>query len=200
LEYEKLNFNSFEEYVSNQEREDFIFTKNLYESVYNEMMSFYEQFSDKIVTKSLVHGNLNLSTIIENKFNFKFINFENCFYGSPFFDICNLVFEIQMNGINEHDFVSRSIYRLNLSDNRFLSNSYLKEYKICKFIWTRKRLLDLLKNYVKEVIILDKSRLNKILKIGSEFQKHFYRFDTILEFNKNRDVLAKKYHELILNG
>lgn len=199
LEYHKINFENMNQYVEKFEAQEFLFLKQAYENIYSEMMDFFNQFSSQLVTKSLVHGNLNAKTIIENNHQYKFINFENAFYGSPFFDICNLVFEIQLVGINEHDFVTKSIYRLNLTDNRFTSSSFLKEYKVCKYIWTRKIFLDLIKNYLKEVIILNKTRPEKIIKLGNEFQKHFYRFDTIHEFKKNRDIFVNEYSNLILD-
>jgi 5-methylthioribose kinase len=73
------------------------------------MMLFYKLNKNKIEQKSLVHGNLTPSCIICNNYDFKFINLENAFVGSYFFDLCNLVFELQMSGLKEYDFITKKI-------------------------------------------------------------------------------------------
>ena len=105
-----------------------------------------------------------------------------------------------MNGVKEHDFVSKSIERLGLTSNRLTCTSLFKEYKICKYIWTRKIFLDLIKDYFKEVIILNKSRKDKILKLGNEFQKHFYRFNDIAVFNDHKHSFVDIFSNLILKS
>lgn len=199
LQYHKINFNNILQYVDENEVQEFEFIKFLYDKCFSEMFLYFKQNESNIELKKLVHGNLDCSTIIENTYQFKFINFENAFIGSPFFDLCNLVYELQMSGIKEHDFITKKIKQYNLVDNRFKSGKLLKEYSICKYIWNRKKFLDLICDYVREVIILNKSRIDKLSRLGHEFSNHYYRFSNIEVFNTNRDVLVKKFNDLILN-
>jgi thiamine kinase-like enzyme len=199
LEYQNVNFDKIISYVDNGEEEIYEFIKNVYKETYEEMMHIHESLKNKLTLKKLVHGNLDTSTVITNSFKFKFINFENCFVGNPFFDLSNLVFELQMDGLNEFDFVTKKMEDSGLVKNRLKASSYINEYKICKQIWTRKRFLDILKEYTKEIIVLNGSRIGKMSKLAHEFSNHFYRFDEIDCFNRNKDVFVKKFSDLILN-
>lgn len=183
----------YEEYTYNQ-------IKNIFKECYDEMMEMFNQNKNSLNLNRLVHGNLDGSTIIENSFQFKFINFENAFIGSPFFDIANLVLELQMTGLKEFDFVSNLINEIRLCDNRFLAGHLLNEYRICKKIWIRKKFLDLIKEFVKEVIVYNKTRQEKILSLSNEFSKHYYRFDEILTFVKNKELIIGLYTENFLNN
>lgn len=198
LDYHKINFSSILSYVDEMEVEEFNFIKYLYEEVYNEMHSYFIKNKSKLQMQNLVHGNLDSSTIISNSFDFKFINFENAFIGSPYFDLANLVFELQMSGIKEFDFISRKIKLYELTDNRLKAGKFLEEYKICKYIWTRKKFLDIICEYTKEVIILNKERKDKLIKLSHDFSNHFYRFNDIEAFYRNKDILVSKFSELIL--
>jgi hypothetical protein len=199
LQYHKLIFESVLNYVDQNEVEEFNFLKQFHQEVFDDMFSYFEKNKSKLFQKKLVHGNLDASTIISNNGNYKFINFENCFLGSPFFDLSNLVFELQMNGLKEYDFITKRIKDYELTQNRLKALNYLNEYKICKYIWTRKKLLDLICEYIKEVIILNKTRIDKLSRLGHCFANHFYRFSEINSFDKNKNILAQKYQSIILN-
>lgn len=199
LQYQNVNFDKILSYVDNGEEEIFSFIKKIHSEVYEEMINLFESKKNNLKLKKMVHGNLDSSTIIANSFRFKFINFENCFIGSPFFDISNLVFELQMNGINEFDFVTKKIQNMGIVENRLKSSEFINEYKICKDIWTRKKFLDILKEYTKEIIILNSSRIDKMARLAHEFSNHFYRFSEIPIFEKNKDIFIKKFSDLILN-
>jgi len=199
LKYQKLNFESLLKYVDKGEEEVFEFIKTVYNNTYNEMIEIYEKNKNSLSLNFLVHGNLDLSTIIENSYFFKFINFENCFLGSPLFDIANLVFELQMNGLNEYDFVSKRIHMMSLTENRFKIANYVNEYKICKILCVRKKFLTFLKEYLKEVVIYNNQRIDKMAKLGHEFSNSFYRFDEISEFKKHKDLFVSKFSALILD-
>jgi hypothetical protein len=200
LIYHKTNFEEVIKYVDANEVEDYNSIKILYNHVYDEMMRYYYANKNFLLLKSLVHGNLDASTIISNNFLFKFINFENSFIGSPLFDICNLVFEVQMSGLNEFDFVTKKIKDYGLVNNRLKASQILREYKICKYIWNRKKFLDLINEYIKEVIILNKSRGMKIVKLCNYFSSHFYRFSDIEAFQISKDILVQKFQNLIENS
>lgn len=199
LEYQNINFENILSYVDSGEEMIFNFIKEIYKEVYDDMFSIFNQKESNLSLKKLVHGNLNASTIIFNNYVFKFINFENTFVGSPFFDMVNLIFELQANGFNEYDFVTKAIENMGLIDDRFKAGKYLNEYKICKSIWCRKKFLDLIKEYVKEVIVLNKSRTDKLSRLGHEFSNHFYRFQEIKTFSKHRDIFVQKFSEIILD-
>lgn len=197
LEYNNINFNNILSYVDEGEQDVFNFIKEIHSEVYNEMLSIFDAKESKLTLKGLVHGNLDASTIISNSYLFKFINFENAFFGNPFFDIVNLVFELQMNGFNEYDFVIECIKNLNLVEDKYKAGKYLEQYKICKEIWVRKKFLDLIKEYTKEVVILNKTRTAKMSRLGHEFSNHFYRFNNIKTFVKYKDIFVQKFSELI---
>lgn len=198
LEFHKVNFSSILSYVSESEELDFTFVREIYEKIYNEMMNFTNSNFDIIDDIHLVHGNLNSSTIIYNSNRFQFINFENCFKGNFLFDILNLTFECEATGLNEFNFVSNRIKAIKNTESRFKCKANLEKYKLCKYIWIRKKLLDLIKDYTKEVIILDKARPKKILNLSNEFFKHFYKFSTIETFDVYKDFFIEKLSALVL--
>lgn len=199
LSYRNINFENILSYVSENEFIEYNEIKNFYKEVFDDMMTFFILNKEKIKEKKLVHGNLSSSCIICNNYNFKIINFENCFIGSPFFDLCNLVFELQMSGLKEYDFITKKIEQYNLAENRLKCGQLLQEYKICKYIWTRKKLLDLVIDYIKEVIVLNKNRQYKMARLAHNFSNHFYRFDDIKAFARNKEILIFKFKSLILD-
>jgi hypothetical protein len=204
LIYHKFNFNSILEYVETSESEDYKNAKFIYEQVFDQMINCINENFNTINDTHLVHGNLDGSTIICNNFLFKFINFENSFRGNMLFDIVNIVFELQAAGINEFDFVKKYInifYNSNESKNdiRHLDDEILK-YTICKKIWTYKIFLDLVKNYLLEVIVLNLQRKEKIIALTNEFSKHFYKFDNnIAIFPEYKAFFIEKLEIILAN-
>jgi hypothetical protein len=198
LEYSKNAFNLIENLVPTIYKEDFKQLKIIYDDTYLEMMNIYNLKKDSIKQFNLVHGNLDASTILENSFKFKFINFENCFIGSPYYDIFNLVYEIQMSGMKEFDFVTQKIVELGFSKSKNECGKELSEYKICKQIWIRKKLLDILKEYALEVLVKNKTKYDKVAKIGKDISNHFYRFEEITAFRLNKNLITKELSTLIL--
>jgi len=193
LEYNRLNFEKTTEFVEESERENFLFIKEIYNEIYDDMLNITNKNKEIIKSDTLVHGNLDQSTMIINSGKFRFINFENCFMGSHYFDLASICYEISSNGINEYDFISKRIYNLNLTENRFTAKKELLKYKICKTIWLRKKLLDLIKDFFKETIILNSERKDKISFLASEFSRHFYDFNQIDGFVKNKDIFIQKF-------
>jgi hypothetical protein len=183
--------------VDDAEEDVFSFVKKIYQEIYDEMIYLYNTKKEKFILNKFVHGNLNLSTIILNSNEFKFINFENSFVGSPFFDLVNLVFESQMSGIHEYNFITTKIKEMKLVENRLKASKYLEEYKICKEIWSRKKFLDLIRSYIKEVIILNKTRMKKMSKLGHYFSNLFYRFENIGAFSEHKNIFVEKFQDLI---
>lgn len=191
----KIYFDHYFQYVEKDESSEFEFIKKLYDEVYNEMLHIYDKHrNDFLISNRLVHGNLNTSTILLNGATFKIINYENCLVGCPFFDLTNLIFEMQMSGLKEHKFVSEHVDKINF---KYSKNAIINQYKISKSIWTRKRFLDILKAYVKEVIIFNKSRKFKFTKVLHDFSNHYYRFETIPAFYKNKEILVDKFKQFM---
>jgi len=199
LNYHNISFENILQYVDASEQQDYNDIKTLYQNTFNEMMTYFKINESKLKQQKLVHGNLDGSTIISNNFNFKFINWEYAFVGSPFFDLANIVFEMQMSGMKEYDFVTKRISEYGLVENRLKAKEYLEEYKICKYIWTRKRFIDLLCEYIKEVIVLNKTRVDKMARTAHSFSNHFYRFSDIKIFSTNAPILVEKFKSLILD-
>lgn len=197
LNYHNINFNSILSYIEETEKDEYEFIKILFQETYDDMFNLFKLNKNKIQRNKLTHGNLNSRSIIINNGIFKFINYENTFIGNPFFDLVNLVFELQMSGIKEHDFITKKISEYKLSKDRFRSGILIEEYKICKEIWTRKKFIDLIISYVKEVLILNKTRTFKMAKLSNDFSNHFYRFEKINSFSKNKDILINKFTELM---
>lgn len=200
LEYQNVNFDNILNFVEEKETEEYLFLKKIHTDIFNEMIFIFNENQKKLTLKKLVHGNLDSSTIISNNNKFKFINFENAFIGSPFFDLVNLTFELQVNGLNELYYISERIKNMGLSQSHLKSGNYINEYKICKKIWTRKKALDLIKEYTKEVIVLNKTRIDKMARLGHEFSYHFYRFMEINSFQENKDIFVSKFSNLILDN
>lgn len=199
LQYHNTVFENILQYIDKDENPEYQNLKQIYQDVFNEMYDYFIKNKSQLIQEKFVHGNLDGSTIISNSNIYKFINFENSFVGSPFFDLCNVIFELQMTGMKEYDFITKRIKEYGLVKNRLKASEYLREYKVCKYIWTRKRFLDILNEYIKEVLVLDKTRIDKMSRLGHHFSNHFYRFDDIKAFSENRVSLIQKFQNLILN-
>ena len=200
LDFHKQNFEYIQTYIEPEEVHEYELSKKIYEQVYDQMMKCVNENIEKIKDTNLVHGNLDASTIICNNFNFKFINFENSFRGSMFFDLANIVFELKINGIHEYEFITKSIknYYPNVTNSTI--HSHLEEYKICKKIWTYKMFLDLVKIYFKEVLVLNHIRKDKILQLANDFSKNFYDFDkNIAIFPEYKSFFVEKLNLLLTN-
>lgn len=197
LEYNKLNFEKITEYVDDSERASFLIIKDIYNIIHDEMIDIVKKNIHLISSDSLVHGNLDQSTIIVNSNKFKFINFENCFRGSSYFDIASICYEMQSSGLNEYDFVSKRAYNLEKTENRFSAKKELLKYKICKSIWIRKKLLEIIKDYFKENIVLNNTRIDKLGFLANDFSKHFYYFDAIPAFVKYKDFFIQRFKEIL---
>jgi len=169
--------------------------KSIYNDVLNEINSIL-LLKENSIKRKLVHGNLNPKTIIENSNAIKFVNFENSFLGSPYFDIAGLVFDVQMDGLKEFDFVTTMISELGFAENKNKCAKELIEYKICKKIWIRKRLLDLLKEYLIDILI--KNKKEKMIKFCKEISTNYYRYQDILAFNANKEFFVSEF-QVILN-
>ena len=197
LQYQKISFESILKYIDDSEKDLFNFVKFIYNEIHLEMNEIF--FKNKILIDSnkLVHGNLNSSTIISNSSIYKFVNFENSFIGNPMFDLCSICLELGSSGMKEYDFVKKRIDSMKQKNN----NSYsMNEYKICKSIWIRKKCLDILKCYIKEIFILNKQRPEKITKMGKDFSINFYKFNEIPIFNEHKDIFIREFNNLILNN
>jgi hypothetical protein len=103
-----------------------------------------------------------------------------------------------MSGMKEFDFVTQKIVELGFSKSKNECGKELSEYKICKQIWIRKKLLDILKEYALEVLVKNKTKYDKVAKIGKDISNHFYRFEEITAFRLNKNLITKELSTLIL--
>jgi thiamine kinase-like enzyme len=200
LEYHKFNFKDVSQYIEESEVADYTTSHCIYDKVFKEMMEYVNQNFYKINDNFLIHGNLDASTIICSHFDFKFINFENSFLGSIYFDIASLAFELNVSGINEYNLVTEYAEKFFVQTIKYELEDQIEKYKICKKIWTYKLFLDLIKDYFKEVLILNAKRKDKVIFLASEFSKHFYKFDSnLVIFKDYKDFFIQKLTYLLDN-
>lgn len=200
LKYHKFNFEDIKQYIDENETVDYNLCCDIYNKVFNEMIEYVEKNLDSLKDKYLIHGNLDASTIICSHFDFKFINFENAFLGSIYFDLANLVFELNVSGIHEYNFVTEYIEKFLVQTIRYEADREIEKYRICKKIWTYKIFLDLIKNYFKEILVLNAKRKDKVVFLASEFSKHFYKFDSNLTIFKDYKEYFVQKLTLLLNN
>ena len=83
--------------------------QEIYNNVYIKYIELINNNLDIINLNRLNHGNLNHETILTDETEIKYINFENSFLGNDYFDIINLIFELQIVGIQEHSFLNKNL-------------------------------------------------------------------------------------------
>ena len=136
------------------------------------------------------HGNLSLDNIFFDKKMFHFDNFEFVFMGHPFIDLTDLLLELGIPEESQYAILSKFCANLKIPEDRELFN---KLYQI----QLRKKLGDLISNYVKEIYIYDAYRYDNILNIADVFSHCYERFCKIEIFNENRDFIMKTICEPI---
>jgi len=136
------------------------------------------------------HGNLSLDNIFFDKQRFYFDNFHSVFMGHPFTDFTDLLLELGIEEENQYSFLSKFCKIVEIPEDR---DFFDKLYKI----QLRKKLGDLISNYIKEIYVYDSYRYDNILNIADVFSHCYERFCKIEIFNKNRDFIMKTICEPI---
>tara|TARA_R110002020_G_scaffold70186_2_gene182226 strand:+ start:15111 stop:16175 length:1065 start_codon:yes stop_codon:yes gene_type:complete len=136
------------------------------------------------------HGGLSLDNIFFDKKMFYFDNFEFVFMGHPFIDLTDLLLELGVPEESQYAILSKFCLETKIPEDRELFN---KLYQI----QLRKKLGDLISNYIKEIYVYDSYRYDNILNIADVFSHCYERFCKIEIFNKNRDFIMKTICEPI---
>lgn len=136
------------------------------------------------------HGGISLDNIFFDKKMFYFDSFESVYMGHPFIDLVDLFLEIGVPEEDQYQILSKFCAVGELSEER-------DYFKALYEIQLRKKLGDLISNYIKEVYIYDSYRYDNILNIADVFSHCYERFCKIEIFNKNRDFIMKTICEPI---
>ena len=136
------------------------------------------------------HGNLSLDNIFFDKKMFYFDGLDSVYMGHPFIDFIDLLLEIGSPEEDQYRILSKFCAIGELSEDRDYFK-YLYEIQL------RKKLGDLISNYIKEIYIYDSYRYDNILNIADIFSHCYERFCKIKIFNENRDFIMKTICEPI---
>ena len=136
------------------------------------------------------HGNLSLDNIFFDKKMFYFDGFESVYMGHPFIDLVDLFLEIGLPEEDQYRILSKFCAVGELSEERDYFKSLYE-------IQLRKKMGDLISNYIKEIYIYDSYRYDNILNIADVFSHCYERFCKVEIFNKNRDFIMKTICEPI---
>jgi len=136
------------------------------------------------------HGNLSLDNIFFDKKMFYFDGFESVYMGHPFIDLVDFFLEVGLPEEDQYRILSQFCTVGELPEER----GY---FKALYEIQLRKKLGDLISNYIKEIYIYDSYRYDNILNIADVFSHCYERFCKVEIFNKNRDFIMKTICEPI---
>ena len=136
------------------------------------------------------HGNLSLDNIFFDKKMFYFDGFESVYMGHPFIDLVDLFLEIGLPEEDQYQILSKFCAVGELSEERDYFKSLYE-------IQLRKKMGDLISNYIKEIYIYDSYRYDNILNIADVFSHCYERFCKVETFNKNKDFIMKTICEPI---
>ena len=136
------------------------------------------------------HGNLSLDNIFFDKKMFYFDGFESVYMGHPFIDLVDFFLEVGLPEEDQYRILSQFCAVGELPEER-------DYFKALYEIQLRKKLGDLISNYIKEIYIYDSYRYDNILNIADVFSHCYERFCKVEIFNKNRDFIMKTICEPI---
>jgi len=136
------------------------------------------------------HGNLCLDNIFFDTKMFYFDDFNSVYMGHPFIDLIDLILEIGLSEEDQYRYLSKFCKVGGLAEERDYFKSLYE-------IQVRKKVGDLISNYIKEIYIYDSYRYDNILNIADVFSHCYERFCKIEIFNKNRNFIMKTICEPI---
>ena len=166
--------------------------QKIFKSLHNDLKTIkHSVFAEK---KFICHGDLNEKNILYRNGFFKFINFGNAYSSHCFLDLADLVINLSFDQKIEIDVLNSFCKNLNLDFNEN-KNIYL----ICYEIAIRKKLLNIMFSYLKEVYVLKSMRTEKLIDISKDFSNNYQRFLKIDYFYKNKEFLFKTITEPILH-
>ena len=147
----------------------------------------------KAVFKYKCHAKLNLDSIFYNNHFFYLDFLDKVCMGHPYVDFCDLILDSGFLKENDIPLFEKFCSIGDLEDNRELY------YQIFD-LQIRKKLGELLKDYIKEVYVYDSYRYDKIIEIADVFSHLYERFCTIPIFKQNRNFIMKTICEPIFGA
>jgi hypothetical protein len=136
------------------------------------------------------HSSISLDSVFYGSCGFYFDFLSNVCMGHPFLDLSDLILEI---GLKTHDDKRFILMFCDLLSIPFDENLFNEIYHL----QLRKKLTELLTNYIKEIYLYDAFRYEKIFYIADTFSHAYDRFCSIPAFKENRDFIMKTICEPI---
>jgi hypothetical protein len=163
-------------------------------SIKNEMKYYLSQVKNN--NKSLCHGNLTASNILNGGEYFKFINFTQSFNCHEYYDVCDVFFNFKFPVSSEREYFSNF---LKYKESKF----ELQEWELYKNYYNliiRKKLIEYLFALIYEKYVLFFSRPVRIYSIVNDFSLSLDHFLKIPEFKQNYKYIADLFSSLILKN
>lgn len=141
----------------------------------------------------LCHGRLTTKNILCRNGLFKFINFSDCFLSHPFIDLADLSVSIGLNQKLEREILIKfcNYFNINFEENK-------KLYILCSNIAIRKKIINIIFDYFKEIYLFSSLREDKLIYLSSQFSDNYQRFLTIEHFFKNKEFFLRTLTEPFL--
>jgi len=146
--------------------------------------------------KSLCHGNLIASNILDGGEYFKFINFINAFNSHEYYDLCDAFFNFKLPISFERDYFFNFL--------KFKGSKFeLEEWELYKNYYNiiiRKKLIEYIFALIYEKYVLFFNRPIKIYSTVNDFSLSLDHFLKVPEFKKNYKYIADLFSSLILEN
>lgn len=191
--FKKNDLNSLPENCINLIKEDNDFDK---------INEFIENIKDELKNLTdpqlyqgdfLCHGRLTAKNILYRNNAFKFINFSDCFSSHCFLDLADLFISIGLNQKLERETLIKfcDYFNINFEQNK-------KLYILCSSIAIRKKIINIIFDYFKEIYLFGALREDKLIYLSSQFSDNYQRFLTISHFFKNKEFFLRTLTEPFL--
>jgi thiamine kinase-like enzyme len=149
----------------------------------------------KILRRStLCHGNLKPSNILYRNGAFKFVDFNDSYFGNQLLDLASLVIYSGLSNDNGKELIENFL----CTQCKEYSEQALLEYRVCYQIMVRKVFLEILITYLKEVYVFSSSRPMKILDCIDLFSKNADDFFRIPAVVKHKEFIYKTIMEPVV--
>ena len=165
---------------------------NLCNDFFLTLQSEIKDYTDQLknIFRHKCHANLNLDSIFYNNHFFYLDFLDKVCMGHPYLDLCDLVLDSGFLKQNDIPLFDKFCSIGDLENNRDLYH-HIFELQI------RKKLGQLLLDYIKEVYLYDSYRYDKIIEIADVFSHLYERFCIIPIFKQNREFIMKTICEPI---
>ena len=140
--------------------------------------------------KHKCHGALSLDSVFFNGENFYFDDLHNVCMGHPFLDFADLMLESGVPKDMDYELLQKFCRKGEIEHRHSLYNSMY-------YFQLRKKLAELIINYITEIYIYDSYRYEKILEIADTFSHNYERFCKVEIFKEHREFIMKTICEPI---